>query len=490
MLVMDNNLKYDKSSPESIEYYALNLEGHTFNEVLDWNLFPEFDKEKYKGKGNLGTLIEEHYFGYSANSNQEADFSDAGVELKVTPFKKLKNGQISAKERLVITMISYEEPVEEDFKKSHVWEKGNLILLIYYFHNPEIKDNKDFEIKYVKLFDLPEEDLEIIEQDYKTIISKVKNGEADLLSEGETMYLGACTKGATRDKSTVSQKYYAPDKLARKRAFCFKTSYMTYILRNYILKERMKEEAIVSDTNALKKSSFEKITIDKINKYAGMSLQELCNKFNVENKINKATWNTVAFRMLGIKSNKAKEFEKAQIILKTIRIEENGKIRESMSFPNLNFIDFAHEENWENSDLYDYLSSTKFLFVIYKRHQDKWILKGAQYWNMPSGDLEIAGEEWEKYHDTVCEGIHFEIISTKSGNKIVKNNLPNKKDMSIIHIRPHTQKTYYVFKNGETLGNGGISNSDLLPNGERMTKQSFWLNNDYVLKQIDEKYIK
>lgn len=117
---MKNNLKYDKSSPESIEYYAINLEGHTFNEVLEWNLFPEFDKEKYKGKGNLGTLIEEHFFGYSANSNQEADFSDAGVELKVTPFKKLKNGQISAKERLVITMISYEEPVEEDFKKSHV----------------------------------------------------------------------------------------------------------------------------------------------------------------------------------------------------------------------------------------------------------------------------------------------------------------------------------------------------------------------------------
>lgn len=342
----------------------------------------------------------------------------------------------------------------------------------------------------MKLFDLPEEDLEIIEQDYKKIITKVKNGEADLLSEGETMYLGACTKGATRDKSIVPQKYYAPDKLARKRAFCFKTSYMTYILRNYILKERIKDESIVSDSSELKKYSFEKITIDKINKYVGMTLQDLCKKFNVENELNKATWNTVAFRMLGIKSNKAKEFEKAQIILKTIRVEENGKIRENMSFPNLNFIDFANEENWENSTLYDYLSSTKFLFVIYKRHHDKWVLKGAQYWNMSSDDLEIAGKEWEKYHDVVCNGVRFEIVSTKSGNKIVKNNLPNKKDMSIIHIRPHTQKTYYVFKSGETIGTGNISNSDLLPNGERITKQSFWLNNDYVLKQIEEKYIK
>ena len=49
------------------------------------------------------------------------------------------------------------------------------------------------------LWKLPEKDLLIIRQDYETIIKKIKRGEAHLLSEGDTMYLGACTKGASAE---------------------------------------------------------------------------------------------------------------------------------------------------------------------------------------------------------------------------------------------------------------------------------------------------
>ena len=41
----------------------------------------------------------------------------------------------------------------------------------------------------------------------------------------------------------------------------------------------------------------------------------------------------LAYRMLGIKGNHAEEFEKANIVVKTIRIGKNNKIKESMSFP-------------------------------------------------------------------------------------------------------------------------------------------------------------
>ena len=43
-------------------------------------------------KGGLGNLLEEVFFGYKANSNQEADFAEAGVELKVTPYEVKKRG--------------------------------------------------------------------------------------------------------------------------------------------------------------------------------------------------------------------------------------------------------------------------------------------------------------------------------------------------------------------------------------------------------------
>ena len=38
------------------------------------------------GKGAIGTVIEESWFGYSPNSESEPDFPEAGVELKVTPY--------------------------------------------------------------------------------------------------------------------------------------------------------------------------------------------------------------------------------------------------------------------------------------------------------------------------------------------------------------------------------------------------------------------
>ena len=66
----------------------------------------------------------------SANSNAAADFEEIGVELKVTPFKVNKNGTISAKERLVLTIINYFEENLDDFYQSHLWKKCSRMLFI------------------------------------------------------------------------------------------------------------------------------------------------------------------------------------------------------------------------------------------------------------------------------------------------------------------------------------------------------------------------
>lgn len=57
------------------------------------------------------------------------------------------------------------------------------------------------------------------------------------------------------------------------------------------------------------------------------------------------------------------------------------------------------------------------------------------------------------------------------------------KDTEIIHIRPHAQKSAYQLNDGFIKGNIE-RDADELPNGEWMTKQSFWLNKQYVLKQL------
>lgn len=51
---------------------------------------------------------------------------EAGVELKATPFKKLKSGKYSAKERLVLNIINYEKVAEEQFEESSFLYKTEL----------------------------------------------------------------------------------------------------------------------------------------------------------------------------------------------------------------------------------------------------------------------------------------------------------------------------------------------------------------------------
>lgn len=486
---------YDETNPISIENYAKKLIGKTFNDVLkdytkyESELLISEEKEEYaenhenkKRKGGLGDLIEECYFHYKCNNDSRPDFPDAGVELKVTPYKINKNKTLSAKERLIITMIDYFKIVEENFEDSHLWNKSQLILLIYYLYSKDIKNRLDYKINYAKLFTPPQEDLEIIKNDFKIIVDKIKAGKAHELSEGDTMYLGAATKSAS---SSNRRGQPFSDIPAKPRAFSFKASYMTYVLNNFIVPNKTTYEPIIKDASELKFNTFEEIIINKINSYAGKTDEELCKIFNREYNDNKAQWIDLAYRMLGIKSNKAEEFEKANITVKALRIESKDKIVESSPLPTFKFKELV-EETWEKSKLFNYLDQQKFLFVVYKKDGDRYVLKGAQLWNIPYDDLNTTVREgWENIRNVIIDGVKFTPKTYKNGKIIYSNNLPNKESNRVIHIRPHAQKSAYRFEDGTEIGN--ISrDANELPDGRYITNQSFWLNNTYVLSQLNK----
>ena len=484
---MDNrDLEYNPRDPKSIEEYAVQLVDKTFLEVIQEKgalnndvLLAYSNKAR---KGGLGNLLEEVYFGYKANSNQEADFTDAGVELKATPYEVTKKGEYRAGERLVLTMISYDEPIDEDFYSSHAWEKMKSILLIYYWRDKRLESNLYYKIGFVSLFTPPETDLAIIIDDYTYIIETIEDGRAHELSEGDTMYLGACTKGATAKKSTVPQ-YYGEHIPARKRAFCFKNSYMTYVLNHYVIGAK-EDNSIVKDVTLLKKKSFETLLHDIVDKYIGMSDEELCKMFSREYNNNKVQWSELACKILGIRNEHADEFEKANITVKTIRIEDNNSMKESLSFPPFKFIDFA-KEKFEESVLYNYFSETRFFFFVWKKENDVYKVQGCQLWNMPQTDLETTvRNEWSEYQRIIKYGVKFTKKVDSKGNTSFGNNLPKKTDTEIIHIRPHAKKAAYRFNNGEEYGNVE-RDANMLPSGEYMTTQSFWINNSYILKYLD-----
>ena len=492
---------YDDTNIDSIFKYAKKLEGMTFQEVLDEykkssqkiyinplqasNEISDYDNSynntlPSKGaKGQLGNILERYYFGYMPNGYQQADFSKIGLELKQTCIDQKKDGEYTAGERLSITNISYKEPVEDNFYLSHVWNKIAKILLIHYLRDKS-KDRFDYPIKYVNLFTPPQEDLAIIIQDYLKIISKIKDGKAHEISESDTLYLGACTKGASAEKSTVPQ-YYGDKTPARKRNFCFKRQYMDYVLNHYILNKTDSSESILKTNGFNQKESFEKQILDMINMHAGKTDKELCELYDREYNNNKAQWSDLAYKMLGIKGNHAEEFIKANIVVKSIRLELNGTMKESISLPPFSFKQLVTEK-FEQSSFCEYFEETKFFFVVYKSNGTNYVLQGAQLWNMPISDLYGDAQiGWQKIHDKIQSGINFIVENGR-----VINDLPNKSDNQILHIRPHAAKAAYKLNNGYMIGDIQ-KNANQLPNGEWMTTQSFWLNNNYILSQLKYK---
>lgn len=417
------------------------------------------------GKGAIGSIIEESWFEYSINSESEPDFPEAGVELKVTPYIRGKKGEIRAKERLVCNIINYMEEYDKTFKTSSFWHKCETMLLMSYEHKKDIPKG-DFKIDKAILFSFPMEDLVIIERDWNIIMKKVHDGQAHLISEGDTMYLAACTKGA--NASSVRKQPFS-DTMAKQRAYSLKSSYMTQILNQYIFGTATNER-IITDWKQLQKQSFEDIIVDKLRPYFGRTQEQLKKQFSVEECSAKNLNEVLLAKMLGIKGKIAytDEFQKACIVPKTIRVQQGGKIKESMSFPTFDFIKLSKETEWEESELYNYIAPTKFLFVIFQESDnEEYVFERVKFWNIPNEDLDEVQRVWERTVKTINKGV---ILEAKNGK--VCNNLPKQSESAVAHVRPHGKD-----------GNDKLP----LPDGRMMVKQCFWFNRTYIEKQIMEK---
>ena len=490
---MDYTVEYDKNDPISIETYSQRIIGKTFQQVLDSD--DSDDIENKANKGDLGQLVERHHFHYKCNNDSNPDFVEAGVELKVTPFKRNNDGTYSAKERLVLTKINYNDIVHEPFYDSHMWRKAKLILLIYYLYQKDVKKKYDYQIKHSKLYTPPEEDILIIRKDYEIIVEKVKSGRAHELSERDTMYLSACTKGA-KSTDRTSQPY--SDILAKPRAFAYKTSYMTYVLNMFVIPGR-DTYIPFADNKELVNGTVEDAIIRRLSAYEGMYENQILSKLHLElNPRDKGKDSVMICNMLGVRSTRIEEFAKAGIVIKVVKYRKNKGDNQEFRLEDFKFKTLDEEKfddevldeetlepiGWEYSELYDYLKNRKYLLAVFWEDNKGNIFKGCQLWGMPDKDVEIVHSVWKELKAIVRRGVRLQ--KKKVGGKyIVENNLPGISHNGIFHIRPHANQSYYILSDGSTVGSGRLGDTDILPDGQRMTKQAYWLNRSYIDSQID-----
>ncbi len=440
---------YNPASPESLREHAKLLIGHSLEEVVG-----KYDLDHAANKGKLGTLVEEHHYQYRPNnaSDHEPDFVEAGVELKVTGVVPRKGDGVAyqAKERLVLTMIHYFGLVDEAWDTSSFLKKCRLMLILFYLYQKELPATQRKFVMSPVLWQFPEKDLEIIRRDWELIQQKILDGKAHELSEGDTFYLAACRKGSGGPKERLKRQPFS-DILAKSRAFSLKPSYV-----NTIIDSTWSDEELIGNEKDAEKG-LEKITLEKFDGLEGLSVDEIAESYDypiAEDKP-KSYYAGLSLRILGTKKRWLPEFVKAGIVLKTIRLAQNGSPKEAISFPTFDFIETSRQ-SWEESVFYEKINQ-KFFFVIFQYDKDRVLrFKKSMFWNMPYADRIEAEKVWSR---TV------EVIST--GNMEM---LPKMVDSNVAHVRPHGRNK------ADTLP---------LPNGGSFTKQCFWLNQKYIKKQVN-----
>ncbi len=457
---------YNVYSSSSIIKFARKLKGQTLREICG----EDIENHKIKGKGGYGNLLEKYYFGYEPNSIAEPDFKEARLELKSSPLKLLKNGEYRSKERLVLNIINYLEVHKESFKKSSFWKKNSHLLLVFYLHESLI-EQLDYKILLVDDWKYPREDLEIIKHDWETINNKIIQGKAHELSEGDTFYLGACTKGATAASSLRDQPF---SKLkAKQRAYSLKQGYVNHIIANIADEEQGVYGKIVKSPKIFKKSnSLEEYVVSLFEPHYGKTSTqidaELGGKLNVSAKSYFANLTNL---ILGVElGKKIEEFEKADITVKTVRLQANNLPKENISFPTFEYTELATMD-WENSAFKNILES-KFFFVFYQYEEDDLILKKVKFWNMSQSDILEAKIVWDRVKDTVLKG---EIVKEVTKKGIRKTFFPKKTENRISHVRPHAKDSKDTY---------ALPKADKLTGLTEYTKHCFWLNANYIRDEI------
>lgn len=442
--------------------------GKSLRSVIPAGDIEEVERKLYeygtKRKGYLGGLIEWHVFGKKADGLSQADFNIAGVELKATPLRKHKINTYSSKERLVFSMINYDETLKEEWDTSSFLKKNKVVLLMFYLWI-QSQSILDYEFKFVHLLDLlndlSEEDVFQIQKDWEYIVAKIKRGEAHLLSEGDTYYLGACTKAAN---SRVVRDQPMNRTPAKPRAFSFKQQYINYLIQTKLLGKKTNTDSIFKKQRRIE--TIEDATKEKFAPFIGKTDREILTKLNSNlGKKSKSYKRLVVNRILDINSSNIEELEKANITLRVITLESTGTLKESISFPAFDYKDLVtqvwyDDEEETMADFHLQLETKKFLFVVFQKQEsnDDIILRKTMFWNFPMKDIEEAENVWQKTINCINEGRYDE--------------LPKMSDSYVAHVRPH-----------------GKDSADTIetPQKTQEMKRCFWLNAKYIQQAIENK---
>lgn len=414
-------------------------------------------------KGGLGLALEKLHYGIENNNKKEPDVKNLNIEIKSNPLVIKKDGEPTPKEGVSLGMIDFDEISKEKFETSQFLKKNGKVLYNMYIHEKGQKPNKN-KFALVDLVELSGSDLRIMKREWELIQSYVKKNKADELSRGMTNYLMAVTKS---DKASTKRTYGNGSK-AKPRALGFKHAYIRELLSRYkvqkdskgnlILKSKtVKQYSIIEHS---KSNDIESAVLDKFKKYLGKRFEDIAKELD-KTLLNPSNKSRYAFLTSVILTGERKkelskhieEFAKSGITVKTIRVNEDMKPKEEVSFKTLNRYDMI-ESTWETSRFYDEVSCP-FLWVVYEeKNNGDTILKDVFFWKMEQKDIDAIGKKW------------------KSLKKMIEKN--DHRDSYFMD-----DDSFYYLKIKDSMGGKSAEF-----NGKKLVKLAHWFTKKYVQEKI------
>lgn len=459
-------MRYDETSPEDIERYGQRLVGSTLRHRIesgDGQVADDPTTISGGSRAGFGTVLEKQFYRINpGNASGKPDFPDAGVELKSTGLVRTKAAW-EAKERLSLNLINYqEEGLVTKFEASSFMKKNQTLMIVGYRYEAAtpVLDLKVICAGLIRFEQLSKSDQTVIREDWQYINRMIRERRAHELSERHTRYLGAGTKASNSSQLRPQMK---GGEKAKPRAYTFKKGFATHLVQT-LLRRQLEDAAnnILPDSF---EGGFETEILGRFKVHVGRSVADICTTLDEDPPSSAKNFNAwLTRRMLGVKGNRIAEFEKADIVAKTIHLNTNGMPRESMSFPAIRFERLVRE-TWEPdatttteepvaADFRESLNK-RFLFVVFqgdRKDRMKSRFVGAFFWSMPSEELDgEVHRVWQDMKDAVA------------GSNPAR--FPRESESTIAHVRPHARNKKDV---------------DLLPDGSTTTKRCFWLNRAYI----------
>lgn len=217
-----------------------------------------------------------------------------------------------------------------------------------------------------------------------------------------------------------------------------------------------------------------KINMDSFNQFINLSIYSIgqiigINPFLMGPHLGTATLVKEMYRYTGLE-HLVKKYKQNSISIKTVRLQDSGMPKESMSFEQIDFQNVS-EETWDDSFIKSKFKNTTFLIVVFQLQDEVLYFRGVKIWNMPIEILETDVKNfWTQLHTRILEGVTLTPVKQKN-NIIIENNLPSMTDNKVMHTRPKANDS-----NDKTE----------LPDGQLITKHSYWLNSGFIREIVSD----